>query len=116
MQTVAEPTETPVLDRRTTERHRFSVPITIRLSEGPGARGITLEISESGLSACTNAQFRIDENVDLEPVAGGKVAATVRRRTGNVYGFSFRNISSEQLDQIRSICSRQPIYRTRLGI
>ena len=116
MQTPAEPTETPLLERRMAKRHRFSTPITIYLPGGEVARGITLEINESGLSALTNAQFGVDETVDLDPVAGGRVSATVRRKLGNLYGFSFQNIRSEQLDRIRAICSRQPIYRSRVGI
>ena len=38
-------------DRRRHPRYRYSVPITIRSAEGATIPGITIEISESGLSA-----------------------------------------------------------------
>jgi hypothetical protein len=33
--------------------------------------------------------------VELEPIAGGKVQALVRRKTGRVYGFEFLSLTEQ---------------------
>src|SRR5580693_671361 len=77
-------------DRRRHPRYRFSTPITIRSADGLATRGITIEISQSGMSAITADALSANETVELEPIAAGKVSATVHRAVGRVYGIEFR--------------------------
>ena len=103
-------------DRRRHPRYRFSVPITIRCADGAAIAGITIEISGSGLSAITAQSLKIDDIVELEPIAGGKVAALVRRNVGRVHGFEFLNPTVEQTDRIVESCKLLPLYQgTPLG-
>jgi len=103
-------------DRRRHPRYRFSVPITIRSADGGAIPGITIEISGSGLSAITAHSLKVNDTVELEPIAGGKVLALVRRNIGRVYGFEFLNLAAEQIDQIAESCKLLPLYQgTSLG-
>lgn len=108
--------EVPV-DRRRHPRYRFSVPLTIRSGGGEITRAITLEISASGASAITERSLRLNDTVELEPIAGGKVSALVRRNVGRVYGFEFLALSSEQAHAIVERCKLLPRYLGKsLGI
>ena len=110
MKTDIETSET-LSDRRRHPRYRFSVPIIIRSADGTVKRGISIEISESGLSAITSDSLKLDDTVELEPIAGGKAQAVVRRNTGKVYGFEFLNLSAEQIQLITESCKRLPGYK-----
>jgi hypothetical protein len=104
-------------DRRRRPRYRFSVPLTIRLADGAVQRGISIEISVSGLSAITSDSLRADDTVELEPTASGKVQAVVRRNLGRVYGFEFRSLTAEQTQLVIESCKRLPVYQgNSLGI
>ena len=104
-------------DRRRHPRYRFSTPITIRSADGLATRGITIEISQSGMSAITADALTINETVELEPIAAGKVSALVHRTVGRVYGFEFLNLTPEQGQKIMEICKSLPLYRGKsLGI
>jgi c-di-GMP-binding flagellar brake protein YcgR len=104
-------------DRRRHPRYRFSTPITIRSADGLATRGITIEISQSGMSAITADALTINETVELEPIAAGKVSAVVHRAVGRVYGFEFLNLTPEQGQKITEICKSLPLYRGKsLGI
>jgi len=98
-------------DRRRHPRYRFSVPLTIRSADGVVARGISIEISESGLSAIASDSLKVDETVELEPIACGKIQAVVRRITGRVYGFEFLGLTTEQIQLIIESCKRLPVYK-----
>jgi hypothetical protein len=98
-------------DRRRHRRYRSSVPIIIRSADGVVKRGISIEISESGLSAITSDSLKVDDTVELEPIAGGKAQAVVRRSTGRVYGFEFLNLTAEQIRLITESCKRLPVYK-----
>jgi hypothetical protein len=100
-----------VLDRRRSARYRFSAPIIVCLADGSSVRAITLEISETGLSACLNVPLTVGEKVHLEPVGGDRAGAIVRRRVGSVYGFECLGLNAEQLKQLRALCTRLPLYR-----
>jgi hypothetical protein len=119
MQTNLDPrevSETPP-DRRLHPRYRFSVPITIRSSNGASIPGISIEISETGISAITADSLEVNEMVELEPIAAGKVLALVRRNVGRVYGFEFLNLAPDQTQQIRASCKLLSRYQCRtLGI
>jgi hypothetical protein len=103
--------------RRRHPRYRYSVPFTIRRGEGPAIPAISLEISESGISALVGDQLKVGDQVELEPIGGGKMTAVVRHNTGMLYGFEFVNPSSEQIRKIAERCEMLPQFRTKaLGI
>jgi len=101
-------------DRRRHRRYRSSVPIIIRSVDGVVKRGMSIEISESGLSAITSDPLKVNDTVELEPIAGGKAQAVVRRNTGRVYGFEFLNLTAEQIQLITESCKRLPVYKGNL--
>lgn len=98
------------LDRRRCPRYRFSAPIRIRTSGGAEHPGISVEISQSGMSAVSGDPLRVGETVELEPVAGGKVAAVIRRNLGRVYGFEFLGLTADQERQIDERCKMLPHF------
>jgi hypothetical protein len=104
-------------DRTRHPRYRFSVPITIRFADGTAIPGISIEISESGISAITADPVKMDDTVQLEPIAGGKVSAVVRRNVGRLYGFEFLNLTAEQTRRINESCKMLARYQGKtLGI
>jgi PilZ domain len=107
--------EDPV-DRRRHPRYRFSLPVTIRTANGEIVRAITIEISASGLSAITERSLRLNDRVELEPIAASKVLAVVRHNVGRVYGFEFLALSPEQSHAIVESCKMLPRYRGKSGI
>ena len=106
-----------VPDRRRHPRYRFSAPITIRSGDGLAIKGISIEISQSGMSAITADSLTLNDTVELEPIAAGKASAIVRRVTGRVYGLEFLNLTPEQGQRITEICRSLPLYQGKsLGI
>jgi len=104
------------VDRRRHPRYRFSMPITVRSADGEIMRAITIEISASGLSAITERSLRLNDRVELEPIAASKVLAMVRHNVGRIYGFEFLALSSEQSHAIVESCKMLPQYRGKSGI
>jgi PilZ domain len=102
-----------MLDRRRHARYRYSAPIAVHPSGGSAIPGISLEISESGMSALIGAALIVGDTVELEPVAGGRVAALVRRHTGKIYGFEFLNLTPAQIQQIADSCKSLPKYQCK---
>src|SRR5258707_619334 len=98
-------------DRRRHPRYRYSAPVTVLASDGSVVPGITLEISESGFSALIGVPLRVGDTTQVEPVAGGKASALIRRNLGKVYAFEFLDLTTEQIQQIRNKCKQLPIYR-----
>jgi hypothetical protein len=104
-------------DRRRRLRYRFSIPITIRSTDGRAIPGISMEISESGMSAITAESLEVADTVELEPIAGGRVLAVVRRNIGRVYGFEFLDLTAEQIKRINDSCKLLARYEGKtLGI
>jgi hypothetical protein len=69
------------------------------------------------MSAITADALTINETVELEPIAAGKVSAVVHRAVGRVYGFEFLNLTPEHGQKITEICKSLPLYRGKaLGI
>jgi hypothetical protein len=64
-------------ERRRFPRYRYTAPIVVRVGAGSEAAGITLEISECGMSALIGAPLSVGDRVELEPVGGGIAAAVV---------------------------------------
>ncbi len=104
-------------DRRRHLRYRFSNPISIHCADGVTIPGITIEMSESGVSAITADPLHLNDTVELEPIAGGRVRALVRHNVGRVYGFEFLKLSAEQVQRINESCKMLSRYRPKsLGI
>jgi len=104
-------------DRRRHPRHRLSVPLTIRGADGAVSRGISVEISTSGLSAIVAEPLQLDDTVELEPISAVNVLALVKRRIGKIYGFEFLELTAEQTQRIVDRCKSLPRYRGKsLGI
>lgn len=118
MQTDFDPQKAPeVADRRRHPRYRLSVPITIRTSDGVVTPGISIEISVSGISAISAHPLKLNDTVELVPIADGKVLACVRHNIGKIYGFEFLNLTPEQSQRITERCKCYPLYRGKsLGI
>ena len=111
-----KPPET-VLDRRRHPRYRYCVPINIYADAGVVIRGITVEISESGMSAIAAGALQLETTVELEPIPAGRVSAVVRRNVGRIYGFEFLNLTAEQTRQINESCKTRARYKSgTLGI
>ena len=102
-------------DRRRHTRYRLSVPITIRSADGTSIPGISIEISQSGISSITADPLKVNDTVELEPIAGGKISAVVRRNIGS--GFEFLNLTPDQSERILESCKMLALYQnTTLGI
>jgi hypothetical protein len=100
-------------DRRRHARYRFSAPITVHSKNGSSAiRGMSLEISESGMSALISDELMVGDTVELDPVIGSRVSALVRRHHGKIYGFEFLNLTKAQIRAIAKECKMLPIYQS----
>jgi PilZ domain len=108
-------TTAQMTDRRRHPRHRFSSPITVRDAAGKEWRGITIEISQSGISVVVKDSLKLGDRFELEPIAGGKVFALVRHKTGVVHGFEFVDLTSEQVQRLKETCEKLPRFQTRLS-
>lgn len=100
-------------DRRRHDRYRFSTPITVQVKGRSAIRGISVEISESGMSALMAEALVVGDIVELEPVAGGRVSALVRRHSGKIYGFEFRSLTSVEIQRIAEVCKSLPKYQCK---
>lgn len=98
-------------DRRRHARYRLSEPMTIRREDGSALAGMSVEISEGGMSAMANGLLRVSEIVELDPVAGGRTSATVRHKLGQLYGFEFVQMSAEQVHRIMENCRKSKLWR-----
>jgi PilZ domain len=104
-------------DRRRHSRYRFSVPLTVRCANGAVIAAISMEISESGMSAITAESLQMGDIVELEPIVGSKISARIRHNVGRIYGFEFLNLTAEQAQRITKKCSMLPRYQGNpLGI
>jgi c-di-GMP-binding flagellar brake protein YcgR len=102
------------LDRRRHVRYRFSAPITIYPKDCSAVKAVSLEISESGISALVSGALPVGEAVDLEPIAGSRVSALIRRHHGKIYGLEFLNLTPAQIKQIAQDCKALPKFQTRI--
>jgi hypothetical protein len=95
-------------DRRRSPRYRCSESLIIRYEGGSSFTGVSVELSEAGMSAMANGLLRVGDVVEVEPVAGGKVSAQVRHKLGQLYGFEFVKISAEQVRRIEENYKKSP--------
>jgi hypothetical protein len=106
-----QPAATAVpLDRRKHRRYRFSAPVTIRSADGTTMPGMSIEISERGMSLMTGATLNVGDTVELDPVAGAKAKAVVRRNLGRLHGFEFLDLTPEQVQRINESCKTLALY------
>jgi c-di-GMP-binding flagellar brake protein YcgR len=94
-----------VSERRRSPRYWLSVLLTIRAADGSAMQGLSVEISEGGMSAMASAPLNVGDAVELEPVEGGRVSAVVRHKLGQMYGFEFVELSGEQAQRIAERCT-----------
>ena len=98
-------------------RFRICIPVTIRPPGGSSLSAVSLEISQSGMSAMANGPLRTEETVEIEHVAEGAITAVVRHNNGKLYGFEFIEISASQVREIAKRCKMLPPFgHSALGI
>lgn len=100
-------------ERRRFRRYHYTAPVSIRSSDGVEVRGMSMEISEGGMSLLATASLSVGDVVDLEPVGGEAAKATLRRIVGKLYGFEFLGLNSLQLKRIRRMCKMLPPFQSR---
>jgi hypothetical protein len=104
----AQPVNPPAgYERRCQPRYRLAVPIRLYCPRDcKSIRAITLEISEGGFSAAVASPLLLGERVHVQPIplASGTAVAQVKHQVGRLHGFSFLEISDEQVAKIRSGC------------
>ncbi len=112
VQTISKPSVLPEnpADRRRRPRYRFSVPVTIRSADSTTMQGMTIEISESGISVITADSLNINDTVELGPIYGNRLSARVRYQVGRVYGFEFIRLTAEQSRAIVDGCKTLARY------
>jgi hypothetical protein len=66
--------------------------------------GISVEISEKGMSAMVSGSLKTGDRVELTPHAGGQISAVVRHKIGQLYGFEFVSLSPGQAQLILQTC------------
>jgi c-di-GMP-binding flagellar brake protein YcgR len=101
---------TGVAERRKFPRYRYCVPISIQLPNLEVVRGMTVEISETGMSAVVGAVLPVSATVHLAPVAGSAAEAIIRRGAGRLCGFEFLDLDPELALKIREMCAHLPRY------
>lgn len=113
----AEPTEeqlsAPMLERRRHARYRFSEPVTVGRPDGMHLDGMSVEISESGMSAIIKGSLRPGDVVQMQPVAGAIISALVRHKLGMLYGFEFLGLDNQQAAKIAERCGKCEPWRAR---
>jgi PilZ domain len=107
------PATTPpiISERRRKPRYWCSVPVTIRAADGAIIPGISVEMSESGMSAVASGLLKVGQRVELERVAGGSLWAEVRHKLGGLYGFEFVELGEKQVRRIAENCKKLDVHR-----
>ncbi len=100
-------------ERRRSPRYRFSEAMAIQCPGGTLMTGISVEISQGGMSAMVNGLLQIGDAAEVYPVAGAPVQARVRHKLGLLYGFEFTEISAAQTRQIAENWKKSSAWRLR---
>lgn len=103
----------PILERRRHARYRFSEPLTVRRHDGTHLEGMSVEISEGGMSAIINGALRPGDVVQMQPVTGVTTSAMVRHKLGMLYGLEFLGLDNDQVDKIAERCRKCEPWRAR---
>jgi len=80
--------------------------------DGASFEGISVEISQSGMSAMIQGPLKPGEVVRLQPVTGVVTAAVVRHKLGMLYGFEFLELAREQAGKIAERCRKCEPWRS----
>ncbi len=107
-------------ERRT--RPRYALVTSIRAhAKCPDrvirSQGMTVEISEGGVSAYLRGEFEAGQQVELEldlPTGPLELSAIVKNCLGHRYGFQFLELLPEQCQKIQASCKGVPPYRSSL--
>jgi c-di-GMP-binding flagellar brake protein YcgR len=95
-----------------------SITVQTNISERLiNSRGMTVEISQGGVSAYLREEFEPGQQVTLQvdlPPDPLTLSAVVRTRIGYRYGFQFLNLLPEQGQTIQASCKGVPPYRSCL--
>src|SRR5436309_7237185 len=81
------------------------------------SQGMTVEISEGGVSAYLRGEFEAGQQVGLEldlPTGPLELSAIVKNCLGHRYGFQFLELLPEQCQKIQASCKGVPPYRSSL--
>jgi len=103
---------TDLADRRRHPRYRFSEPMKVCCQDGGYLDGMSVELSQSGMSAMIQGALRPGDVVRLQPVTGVTTAAVVRHKLGMLYGFEFLELAREQAGKIAERCRQCEPWRT----
>ena len=99
-------------DRRRHPRYRFSEPMRVCLQGGASLEGMSVEISQSGMSAMIQGPLKPGDIVRLQPLTGVTIAAIVRHKLGMLYGFEFLELAREQATKIAERCRKCKPWRS----
>jgi PilZ domain-containing protein len=100
-------------ERRRSPRYRFSEAVAVQCPGGTLMTGISVEISQGGMSAMVNGLLQVGDVAEVYPVAGAPVQARVRHKLGLLYGFQFTQISAAQIRQIAENWKKSYAWRLR---
>ena len=99
-------------DRRRHPRYRFSEPMKVCCQDGGCLDGMSVELSQSGMSAMVQGALAPGDVVRLQPVTGVTTAAVVRHKLGMLYGFEFLELAGEQAGKIAERCRKCEPWRS----
>jgi|ERR1700722_9097374 hypothetical protein len=99
-------------DRRRHPRYRFSEPVKVCCQDGACLDGMSVELSQSGMSAMIQGPLKPGDVVRLQPVTGVITDAVVRHKLGMLYGFEFLELACEQAGKIADRCRKCEPWRS----
>jgi c-di-GMP-binding flagellar brake protein YcgR len=99
-------------ERRRSPRYRCSEAMAVQCPGGTLMTGISVEISQGGMSAMVNG-LQVGDAAEVYPEAGAPVHARVRHKLGLLYGFEFTEISAAQIRQIAENWKKSYAWRLR---
>jgi len=103
-------------EKRKYSRHQFIERVYISRKDGTREPATSFEISAGGMSVATTAKLKIGEVVALSPVSGERVAATVRRSQGTMFGLEFLGATDDLRARILEHCEKLPLFRSMANI
>ena len=103
-------------DRRRHSRYRFSEPMKVCRQDGACLDGISVELSQSGMSAMIRGTLTPGDVVRLQPVSGVTTAAVVRHKLGMLYGFEFLELAIDQAARIAERCRKCEPWRSNAKV
>ncbi len=93
-------------------RYRFSEPIKVCCKDGSCFDGISVEISQKGMSAIIQGPLAPGDVVRLQPVTGVVAEAVVRHKLGMLYGFEFLELARDEAGKIADRCRKCEPWRS----